>query len=58
MDGKKKHIEYIKQQKTVSLNYRGMFFTSSEKLFLSKWWVWMNGLCSQRRLKSDYFIRF
>ena len=45
MDGEKKHREYIKQKKTISLNYRGMFFTNSEKLFLSKWYVWMNGLC-------------
>ena len=45
MDGEKKHREYIQQKKTISLNYRGMFFTTSEKLFLSKWYVWMNGLC-------------
>ena len=47
MDGEKKHREYIKQKKTISLNFRRMFFTRSEKIFLSKWWVWMNGLCSE-----------
>ena len=46
MDREKKHREYIEERKkTVSLNYRDMFFTKGEKSFLSKWWVWLNGLC-------------
>lgn len=47
MDDEKKHKEYIKKKKNFSFNYQGMFFTKSEKLFLSKWWVWMNGLCNE-----------
>lgn len=47
MEGEKLHREYIKKRKTVSFNYQGMFFTNSEKIFLNKWWVWMDGLCKE-----------
>jgi hypothetical protein len=47
MEGDKLHREYIKKRKTVSFNYQGMFFTNSEKIFLNKWWVWMDGLCKE-----------
>ena len=47
MEGEKIHREYIKNRKNVSLNYQGMFFTSKEKIFLNKWWVWMDGLCKE-----------
>lgn len=47
MDGKEKHREYIRNRKTVYFNFRGMYFTDSEKMVLKKWWVWMDGLCKE-----------
>ncbi len=41
------HEEFLRNQKPVNLNYRGMFFPDEEKTFLNKWYSWMLGLVKE-----------
>jgi hypothetical protein len=41
------HEEFLRNQKPVNLNYRGIFFTDEEKTFLNKWYGWMMGLVNE-----------